>query len=405
NLRSTTAFLATEGALALDLDGTDIDYSSNHPWADSETLMQEFRLSSPVERTWSWVGGVFLLREDALQALDVRLPQSGIRSVPVGEVDTRSEALFGQLAWRFQPDWRARAGLRYSRDRREFDYLRTLTSPLGTSVTTHEDRDRWQAYTPEFSLEHTPDVNRLYYVRVARGYKAGGFNTSTLQASFDPEFLWSYEAGFKATFPRQRLRLNAALFYYDYRDMQLNTPPAGAPIETFPIVINAARATLQGADIELQYQPRWNLGLSMGLALLDARFDEFTSVDLNNPMDDPDRAGNRLPQAPRTSINLGAEYRWRLDDGMLTLGVGARYQSSVFFNIYQDPAVKQDGYSLLDASLAYESRQGRWYAELYGRNLTDRLYAQNIIRHEDRQGTKRYWGPPRTLGLRLGYRW
>jgi iron complex outermembrane receptor protein len=170
-------------------------------------------------------------------------------------------------------------------------------------------------------------------------------------------------------------------------------------------VINAAQATLRGAELELFYQPRWNLGLSMGLALLDARFDDFTSVDLNNPTDDPDRAGNRIPQAPRTSLNLGAEYRWRLDEGMLTLGAGARYQSTTYFNIYQDPAVRQDGYSLLDASLAYESYQGRWYAELYGRNLTDRLYAQNIFRNEDRQGTKRFWGPPRTLGLRLGYRW
>lgn len=405
DFRSTTAYLDTEGALALDLDGTNADYSSNHPWADSETLMQEFRLSSPVENIWSWVGGVFFLREDAFQALDVRLPQAGVRSVPEGTVDTRSHALFGQLAWRFRPDWRAKAGLRYNVDRREFDYFRTLTSPLGTSLTSHQDEERWKAYTPEFGLEYTPDDNRLYYARIARGYKAGGFNTSTLQAAFDPEFLRAYEAGFKFTFPRQRLRLNLALFHYDYRDMQLNTPPADAPLETFPIVINAAQATLRGAELELFYQPRWNLGLSMGLALLDARFDDFTSVDLNNPTDDPDRAGNRIPQAPRTSLNLGAEYRWRLDEGMLTLGAGARYQSTTYFNIYQDPAVRQDGYSLLDASLAYESYQGRWYAELYGRNLTDRLYAQNIFRNEDRQGTKRFWGPPRTLGLRLGYRW
>ena len=402
---STTAYLTTDGALALDLDGTNIDYSSNHPSADSEAVTQEFRLATPQERTWSWVGGLFLLRENTNQKLDVRLPQSGIRNVPDGSVETRSQAAFGQLAWRFRPDWRGRFGLRYSRDERALDLVRTLDTPNATTVTRQIEDGRWQALTPEFSLEYTPDRDRLYYATVTRGYKSGGYNTSVIQPAFNAEFLWAYETGIKATFPARRLRINAALFYYDYKDMQLNTLPPDAPAGSFPSVMNAAESSIRGADLELLLQPKWNLDLGLGATLLDARFDRFASVDRNNPGVDPDRAGGPLPQAPEISLNLRAAYRWPVAGGTATLGGEYRYQSGIYFNAFEDPAMRQGGYGLLNAHLAFESRGGDWYAELHGRNLTDKLYAQTIVRDDPRTGVKRHWGAPRTLGLRLGYRW
>lgn len=407
-LLSTTAYLKTEGALALDLDGTNVDYSANFPSADSETVSQEFRLSSPVEQPFSWIGGLYFLLENTDQVLDVRLPLAGIRNAPDGQVDTRSYAAFGQLAWRFQPDWRAKAGLRYSRDTRKLDLIKTVSSPAGTAVSTQFEHENWHAFTPEIGLEYSPDRNRLYYATIARGYKPGGFNTSTIQPAFDSEFLWAYEAGIKRTFPQRRLRTNAALFYYDYEDMQLNTPPSGAPVGTFPIVINAAKASVRGAEIDVLFQPRWNLDLSLAVTLLDAQFEDFDSVDPNNPTDDPDRTGNALPQAPEVSLSLGAAHRWPIEGGTLRLSGEYRYQSEVYFSIYEDPVVRQGGYGLVNAGLVYENHKGDWYAELYGRNLTDQLYTQTVNRNDTSgglTGVKRFWGAPRTLGLRIGYRW
>lgn len=402
---SRTAYLTTEGRIALDLDGTDVDYAANYPVADSESVQQEFRLASPQERTWAWIGGAFLMHENTDQLLDVHLPQSGIRNRPDGAVETRSQAVFGQLAWRFRPAWRARAGLRYSRDRRTLDLVRTLTTPTATTITRQLEQGSWQAFTPEFGLEYAPDRQRLYYATVARGYKPGGYNTSVIQPAFDAEFLWSYEAGIKLTFPHRALRLNAALFQYDYHDMQLNTLPPDAPAGSFPSVMNAAEATLRGLDLDLVYRPRWDIDIALGATLLEARFDTFASVDRNNPSVDPDRAGNRLPQAPDVSLNLRADRRWPVPGGMLTLGGEVRYQSEIYFNVYQDPAVRQGGYGLINARLGFESRRGDWYVDLYGRNLTDKLYAQTIVRDDPRTGTKRHWGAPRTLGLRVGHRW
>jgi len=401
---STTAWLDTQGKLAMDLDGTNVDYSANYPEADSSAFIQEFRLLSPTQQKLSWITGLFLFNEEAEQMLDVRLPANSVRSVPKGTVDTLSYAAFGQLAWRFHHGWRTKAGIRYSHDRRELDLVKTVSKSTGTTITTQNEEQSWQALTPEFTLEYSPNSNKLYYATAARGYKAGGFNTSSIQPAFDPEYLWAYETGIKSTLPKQHLLLNVALFYYDYDDMQLRTPPRDAPVGTFPIVINAAKSTIKGIDFEARLQPKWNLGFSLAATLLDAKFDDFVSVDPNNPDDDPDRSGKPLPQAPDISLNLATDYSWLLKNGKLTINAEYRYQSSVYFNIYADPAVKQDGYGLVNMSLDFESRKGRWYANLYGKNLADNLYAQTINRSDPLYGIKRYWGAPRTIGLRVGYR-
>ncbi|OOG25366.1 hypothetical protein B1C78_06850 [Thioalkalivibrio denitrificans] len=405
-VRSTTAYLTTDAALQTDLDGTDADFASNHPSGDSTAWTQELRLSTSPYRTFSWVTGLFVLDERANQTLDVRLPQADARNVPDGTVDTRAYAVFGELGYRWSPRWRTTAGLRYSHDRREIDLVHTRTSGTDTAVATQRERDTWQAVTPELGVEFTPSLQQLYYARVSRGYKAGGFNTSTIQDPFDPEFLWAYEAGYKVSSPDRRSRFNASLFHYDYRDLQLNTPPSGAEEGTFPRVINAARATITGLELDMLWGVTQALDLGLGMTLMKGRFRKFDSVDPNNPDVDPDRSGKRLPQAPDVSANLGAAYRWPLYRGTLTLHGDYRYQSQVFFNIYQDPAVRQGSYGLLNLGLAYDSHaRNDWYAELFVNNVTDELYAQTILRNDPLTGTKRHWGAPRTVGMRVGYRW
>lgn len=412
-LVSISAYQRHEAALALDLDSTNLDYSANYPSGESSVVTQEFRLSSqPQARPLSWTTGIFSLRERADQMLDVRLPLVGLSNVPYGVVDTHSYAVFGQLGYRLSQAWRIKAGVRHSRDQRELDLVQTITDPLGilgpagTSVLRQNEEKDWQATTPELGLEYAPAKTQLYYLTASRGYKAGGYNTSAIQPAFDPEFLWAYETGMKMTFPQQSLRTNVAVFHYDYDDMQLDTLPVGAPTGTYPIVINAAKATIEGADIDVLYSPVRNLDLSLGATtLFNAHFDQFIAVDPNNPATNPDRSGKRLPQAPNLSLNLGADYAWQANGGRLTLSGQYRYQSMAYYSPHQDAAVSQDSYRLVDAALSFEPTHGDWYAELYGRNLTDELYAQNVIRNDQLMGTLRIWGAPRMFGMRGGYRW
>ncbi len=403
-LRSTTSYLDTDIEIALDLDGTNASFAANYPAGRSRSLAQEVRLTSAGREPLDWTAGVFLIDEDAAQVLDTHLPINGTRSHPDARIDTKSHAIFAEAGYRIGM-WRVRAGVRSTADTRRIGLVRTVTSSAGTVVTTQHEERTWRAVTPELGIELAPRADRLYYVGLARGHKPGGFNTSSVQPPFDSERLDAVEAGVKATFANGRLRVNAAVFNYDYRDMQLDTPPTDAALGTFPIVINAAEASLTGLDVDVALALPTGSFFSFGAVGLDGVFDDFVSIDPNNPAVDPDRAGNRLPQAPRLSVNARFEQAWTVAGGELAFELEYRRQSTMTFSLYADPALIQTSYGLLSASLAYTAASGRWYADLHARNLTDELYAETILRRDPASGTKRFWGAPRTIGLRLGYRW
>jgi|GEM_PF-2028150 len=406
---STTAYQESFGELALEMDNTEVDFSSNFPWESSEAFSQEFRLASTKNGAFGWTAGAFLLHEDATLFLDVRLPLASVRNRVSGSVDTKAFGLFGEVSYDISPGWEGTAGIRYSYDHRKLKLWQIIedpfavTGPPGTTQVNQNDSDSWDAMTPEMMISYNFNDDTRIYAKASRGFKSGGFNTSTVQPSFDPEFLWSYELGFKSFLPG--MRINGALFYYDYKDIQLIALDPTAPVGTFPSVINAAKATVKGADLEIWTQPIPQLDLSLGMTLLDAEFDEFISVDPNNPATNPDRSGGTLPQAPDISLNLNASYTWPVKNyGELKLSGEYRYQSSIYFNPFNDFAVKQDGYGLLSSQLTFESRKDHWYVELFGNNLTDELYAETILRQDPLIGTLRFWGAPRTFGLRVGYR-
>ena len=408
--KSLTAYQKTTSEHAIDLDGTDSNFSSNSPSGNTRTLSQEFRLASKRELQLSWVAGIYLFDDDAINNFDVEFPLMAIQSLADSTIESMSYSLFGELNYLFTSKWQGRIGLRYNYDEVRLDLQQTLIDPLGlqgpagTTTVSVNDSEQWNALIPEFGLSYIADADSLYYGKISRGYKSGGFNSFSIQPAYDPEYLWSYELGIKKSVPTRQLRVNASVFYYDYSDIQLLTLPPNSPAGTLPIITNAAEATIQGLDLQLWYRPLANIELTAGATLLDSYFDDFVSVDPNNPAVDPDRSGDPLPYAPDVSLVLGGQYRWlQFDHGDLSLSAYYKYQSLVYFNPYHDEAVKQGAYGLVDASLRYASFDSHWYAELYGKNITDELYAQNIVRVDPIVGTKQFWGPPRTFGVRVGY--
>lgn len=409
-LQSITAYQNTKQDHAIDLDATDVDFSSSFPESEVDTYSQEFRLSSVRGGALSWLTGLFLSKYDAFQQADIRFPLMAVESISASTTNNSSSAIFGELNYLFTPRWQGRIGVRYNYDVAEIDQKQTINDPFGAigpagvNSINLQDEQRWAVVTPEFGLSFNGDDDTFYYGKISRGYNAGGYNTYAVQSPYDPEFLWAYELGIKKDIPDQSLRINASLFYYDYTDMQLITLPPNAPPGTLPIITNAAKSVVRGVDLQIWYQPITDLEFTAGATILDAYFKEFFSIDPNNPLDDPDRSGEPLPMAPDLSLVLGASYQLpQIRQGDLKLSVNYKYQSAVYFNPYQDEAVRQDDYGLLNASISYFSYSSNWYAELYGNNLTDELYAQNIIRVDPVLGTSQYWGEPRTFGFRLGY--
>src|SRR5579862_7302721 len=108
------------------------------------------------------------------------------------------------------------------------------------------------------------------------------------------------------------VRMDAAAFLYDYRNIQVLSLPPGSVADAAPTVINAAAATVTGVEMDLALQLH-RLRVDVVPAYLDARFTRFESIDPNNPQNNPDRAGQRMPEAPKYSVATDLQYAVGLD--------------------------------------------------------------------------------------------
>lgn len=406
-LKSISAYTETENRLDLEVDGTDIDFIYDTFDETSQTFTQELQLASSGDRRLEWVLGLYYLNEEA----DQRLP---IGIVPFGaliDYDTANEtdayAVFGQATYRLLDKLRLTTGARYSREEKSARFDHTITDPFGIltgfppgiHILTLPEGE-WSAWTPKFGLDYFVTDDAMLYVSATRGFKSGGFNLQGSGEVFDPEYLWNYEGGLKATWLEGRLRTNLAAFFYDYQDLQVNTYTGVATLIT-----NAAEARVRGLEAEIDLLLAKGLRLDLTAALLSAEYEDYVT---SNP-DAADQtalvnlAGNRLPRAPKEAASAGIEYT--LPDfphGELMLRGELKYQSHIFFSPYNTPIVEQPGYALFNARVGYVSPSGRWEVSLFGRNLGDKLYRQSQTHDRALFGTLDSWGPPRTYGIQFG---
>ena len=122
----------------------------------------------------------------------------------------------------------------------------------------------------------TTDVST--YLRIATGYKAGGISEAgavgTFNSAFvfEPEEILTYELGLKSMLADDRVRLNMAVFYSEFDDMQLgfNTNPADL---SEVLLTNAGEATVGGVEIEGQWAATDALQFSVNYTYLDPEID------------------------------------------------------------------------------------------------------------------------------------
>ncbi len=124
---------------------------------------------------------------------------------------------------------------------------------------------------------------------------------------FEPENVVAYEAGGKSRLLHGRLTLNAAAFYYDFEDLQVNTTTLTAN-GTVTETANAAKAEIYGIDADAACAISDRLTLSGGVIWTPLReFEEFTDYEGSY-------SGNKLVRAPEWSANAAIEYEMPLRD-------------------------------------------------------------------------------------------
>ena len=107
----------------------------------------------------------------------------------------------------------------------------------------------------------------MLYASATRGFKSGVLLSGNPNPPVNPEYIWSYEAGIKSSFLDNRVQLNAAAFYYDFKDLQVNRI-----INVSIVTENAAAARVKGAEVELRARPVEGVTLNADATYLDATF-------------------------------------------------------------------------------------------------------------------------------------
>lgn len=413
-LKSLTAYDVYDYGVALDLDGSAGEFGHRLSSSDMEVFSQELQLQSLPGSALTWLAGVVFSEEDFSENRDFNLRDFVIRPLGRGKLNylqtTESQAVYADLGYALSDRWSLNGTLRYTHEDKQYrngDFYIPLAKPVYLVQDLAADYSLDEQVSGSIALDYRPGADTLLYARVAHGFKSGGFYGgfpfSAMEIEpYNAETLLAYEAGIKRTLSALDLQINAAVFTYDYRDVQgfvrdIN-PILGTGVDR---LANQADARHDGAELELQWTPsaQWHVQAMIGW--LDARLVDATRKTTNVAGQQVLLEGTR-PYAPRWSGNLQAVHRQSLANGQ-SLQWALAYQVMSDFAGYQssmvDAAVNQlPGYGRFDASLTWSATQSHWQLVLWSRNLTDKTW-RTRVKSDGLDSYVEFFGEPRSVGL------
>ncbi|MBI1732799.1 MAG: TonB-dependent receptor [Gammaproteobacteria bacterium] len=369
--------------------------------ADAEFFSQELRLTSNLDGPFNWILGAYYYTDELDSALhfnNVDLgppPGTGI-PVPVGVAqnifqETESWSVFGEVTYRILERLTARAGLRLTEDQRSVDidsfFMNALLLPRELPISRSVARnallfplilpaslkDDWFEWSGRFALDYEFAEHQMVYFSAARGFKGGEFNGGALldpsEATIaDPEFMDSYELGYKGTLLDRSLQLNVTGFFMQYDDQQVLISGA-TPFGLLPSLQNAASSDIRGVEVEMQWQPDDNWFLLLGGAHLDAEFDRFLDPALG-----VDREGNRLAHAPEWTVNGIVRYTQPIGGGTGSAQVDWSWNDDQFFTVENLPSLREGDYAVVNGRVSYRFWNDRVELALFVKNIFDEGY-------------------------------
>lgn len=363
-----------------------------------KTLSQEFRLSSTDQGrifagSTDWLLGVYAmnLKEDnQLYSEYNTWPDEVLDS----EYEATNYAVFGQLDTDLGADYALSVGLRV--ERRNSHYSDTNNDNFDPSETM------WGGH---IALSKVLNESHNVYARVARGYKAGGFNMTLPvelndKKEFDTETLYNYEIGLKSHWFEGLIDTNLALFYMDRQDQQVaaSQQDPNKPQRFILYTENAGSSHNYGAELDATWYATDNLQFYSSLGWLETAYGDYQYQDKYGSA--VDLTGRDLAHSPHITYSLGGTYR--ANSGWFA-NVNMSGKSEFYYSDSNDS--RSEPYTIVNARVGYEA--SAWSAYLWGRNLFDEEYGVRgfYFGNEPDNGwaEKQYirYGDPRQIGVTL----
>jgi iron complex outermembrane receptor protein len=286
------------------------------------------------------------------------------------------------------------------------------------------DKHTWTQPTYRVTFSHQFDQDLFGYINYSRGFRAGGYNdqigtggtpiTNAEKQPTDPEIANSFETGVKSEWLDHRLRVNEALFYVRYKNLirEVVEPVENSNGQTDEETLfkNAASMTAYGIENELTGQLTDNLVLHVPFSFQHCEYNSFSTLNEAGTAT-INLAGLPVNRCPPVTATVDLSYTTNVaaTGGKVVLDVNDNYVSknldtySIVLPYEPFTQTYQDARALLGASVTYTGENKRWFARIYGRNLTDKIYkesAQNV----DPLWIWAFYGEPRFVGGEVGYK-
>jgi iron complex outermembrane receptor protein len=408
--RSITGYREIDWRVGIDLDGTPESIQEVTDHQQQDQFSQEFQLLGRMfDDRLNYVLGLYYFTEDGF--VHDFVPFEGLLYVfdYQNDVDTESYAAFLHADFQITDRLTLIAGGRYTWEDKKFiggqadlngfgykasgcidpDALATDFGIPVPGITCrellgHPEADQPLRYFPADQLSQdfnvfTPTVGLQYdftddvmaYAKWSKGFKSGGWTTrlsAPIQdgtfAEFKPEYAYTSEIGLKSQLLDRHLLVNAAVFYTDYEDIQLNFQEQASPV-----LRNAGTATLQGAEIEAQGVFAGGLGFTLAAGYIDAEYDDINDavigIDINS----------EIPKTPEYKINVGPTYDFNLaNGGAIRLAVDYTHTAEMFNDSLNTANLKRPAVDNWNAAIRYVSPEGKYELTIGGTNLSDERY-------------------------------
>ncbi len=446
-LMSLTAYRNMELYVKFDPDGTTEDEWAGVPNANgfppfgagfghgyviendefSKQFTQEIQLLSTGEGPFKWAVGAFYMDGEGsyepaktfTAALTAGNPAFFVPAGSYTKLDVKqtldSYAAFAQGTYSLSTATNLTTGVRYTSDKREVTGIRNDVSPTGVPFAVQQPpkgivesySDTFPKTTWRLSLDHRFSPEVMGYASYNRGFRSAayvagniGLSTPVENKVLKPEVVDAYEVGLKSDLLDRRVRLNAAGYYYDQQNVQVMQIVSGVQN-----IYNADGAEIYGLDADLTAAVTNHFTLTTGVNFTHARYTNFTNAVLSTPqasggnlLTTGDASGKKLQNVPDWTANLGASYAVPTALGDFTFT--ANYYHNDGWPADADNRVNQEAYDLLDGSVWWQSPNDRLSVSLWGKNLTDEFYFQQL--GASNFADNGVQASPRTYGVTVG---
>jgi len=420
-LKSITGYRHITWNIGEDLDGS-ADHGDLLEVSDKQQQQQfteELQLvGTAFDQRLSYVAGLYYFYEDGF--VNDWVPFDGgllaVQDSDLNLLRTSSEAIYGHLDYKLTDQIGLTLGGRYSIENKHFVggqqdlnglsykasgcYPPTASSALigGPAFLTCQqllgfpdpnapykyfpaggDKQEFDEFTPTAGIQYHVNDDVMVYASWSKGFKSGGWTTRLSSpindpslARFLPEKAQTYEAGVKAEWFDSTLQTNAALFYTDYQNIQLNEQVGASPV-----LKNLGDANILGGELEAEAILGHGFSAHAAVGYIDAYYyhldpsvhpaapDPFSDITLNS----------KLPKTPMWKININPEWDHDLGNGMaLQVQLSYTHTSSMYNDSLNTPLLKRPSLDLIDASVRLSIDDDKYSIAVGGTNLTDKRY-------------------------------